>query len=107
MHYKSIAFYSVMVATIVAGPALLAAQTLPAGPAKTIIQQRCTACHVATQFTTKHKTADQWSQTVETMIGLGAKIDDADFDKIVDYLTANYGVQKPEPAPPSGAGSGR
>jgi mono/diheme cytochrome c family protein len=70
------------------------AQTLPAGPGRDKVQQSCTSCHVATQFTSKLKTADQWSQTVETMISNGAKISDTDFDTIVAYLTAHYGVAK-------------
>ena len=50
-----------------------------------------TACHVAAQVTAQHKTSEQWAETVSQMISNGAQVKDEDFDKVVAYLTKNYG----------------
>lgn len=39
----------------------------------------------------RRKTGRQWSETVEKMVGYGAKVgSDSDFDAIVRYLTRYY-----------------
>jgi len=67
-----------------------------AGPEKALVQKTCTACHVAGQVTAKRKTADQWGETVEKMIGYGAKLSDAEFESVVGYLSKNYGPDSPK-----------
>jgi TRAP-type C4-dicarboxylate transport system substrate-binding protein len=67
-------------------------EDFPPGAEKDLVQKTCTVCHVAGQVTSQHKSADQWNETVEKMVGYGAKVDsDADFSAIVTYLTRNYG----------------
>ena len=66
------------------------------GPEKVLVQKNCTACHVATQVTAKRKTAEQWGETVEKMIGYGAKLSDAEFESVVGYLAKNYGPDSPK-----------
>jgi len=61
-------------------------------PGKTETITACTACHEATTYTTKNLTSAQWAEMVDQMIGKGAKVSDADYDKIVGYLARNYGV---------------
>ena len=63
-----------------------------AGKTETITA--CTACHEATTYTTKHLTAAQWAEMVDQMVGKGAHVSDADYDKIVGYLARNYGPPK-------------
>lgn len=67
------------------------ADDFPPGDAHDLVVAACTQCHVASQVTSQHKTADQWAETVTQMIGNGAKVSDSDFDKVVNYLAKNYG----------------
>lgn len=92
-------------ATVVAGPGAAqeagpaaAALGKPGAPASStaeiakLVQSSCTSCHVATQYSARKKTAAQWGETVDQMIGFGAVISDDQYDKIVAYLAATYGV---------------
>ena len=85
---------SLVLLALVAATGMSRAQALPPGPMRDVVDQACTRCHLATEFTTKHKTADQWAQTVNQMIDKGAVISDNEFDRLVDYLTQNFGPEK-------------
>ena len=59
------------------------------------VQNNCTACHSADYVKTQPRgekfKKDFWAAEVTKMIKVyGAPIEDADVEKIVDYLTANY-----------------
>ena len=65
------------------------------GPNLELVQNNCTACHSADYIQTQPRGAkfkkDFWQAEVTKMIKVyGAPIDDADVDKIVDYLAATY-----------------
>jgi quinoprotein glucose dehydrogenase len=62
----------------------------PPGPGQAAVQKTCTGCHVASQVTSQRHSREDWSATVEKMIGFGAQVPDADFDRIVDYLARTY-----------------
>lgn len=68
-------------------------QAFAPGPAKPKVVAACSNCHAPSMITTKRFTADQWSEKVEQMIARGAKVSDADFDAVVDYLAHNYGAK--------------
>lgn len=65
------------------------------GPNLEVVQNNCTACHSADYIKTqprgpKFKT-DFWHAEVMKMIKVyGAPIDEADVDKIVEYLSQTY-----------------
>ncbi|HEX4271501.1 MAG TPA: hypothetical protein VHZ32_08945 [Rhizomicrobium sp.] len=67
------------------------ADDFPPGDMHDVVAKACTACHVAAQVTSQHKTADQWGETVSQMISNGAQVRDEDVDKIVAYLAKNFG----------------
>jgi hypothetical protein len=67
---------------------------LPPGPMQAKVKATCTSCHNTARITEEHFSRDQWSQELTKMEGLGAVIDDADRDGILDYLTKNFGPQK-------------
>jgi hypothetical protein len=67
---------------------------LPPGPMQAKVKAACTSCHNTTRITEQHFNRDQWSQELTKMEGLGAVIDDADRDGILDYLTKNFGPEK-------------
>jgi virginiamycin B lyase len=79
------------------------AQDLPDGPGKTEVVAACSGCHGIGQIIGEHRTADKWADTVNLMISNGAPVADADFDKVVGYLTTNFGpdpaAAAPAPAP--------
>jgi mono/diheme cytochrome c family protein len=65
------------------------------GPNLEVVQNNCTGCHSADYINTQPRgpkfKKDFWQAEVTKMIKVyGAPIDDADVDKIVDYLAATY-----------------
>lgn len=65
------------------------------GPNLDVVKNNCTACHSADYVNTQPRgpkfKKDFWKAEVTKMIKVyGAPIDDADVDKIVDYLAATY-----------------
>ena len=73
-----------------AAMAFAAGQNLPAGDGKEIVEKRCTACHDATPIVEKKGTKETWTETVKNMQAYGLTINDADFAKVVDYLSKNF-----------------
>ena len=66
-----------------------------AGPNRDVVKANCSACHSADYVQTQPRgekfKKDFWQAEVTKMIKVyGARIDDADVPKIVDYLTATY-----------------
>jgi cytochrome c oxidase cbb3-type subunit III len=71
------------------------AQSLPDGPGKATYQRACGTCHAAEMVLGRTMSRDQWSAEVTDMISKGAKINDADFPVIVDYLTQSFPLATP------------
>jgi mono/diheme cytochrome c family protein len=59
---------------------------LPDGPNRETVQRICSGCHSVQMFTGRGMTREQWGGVVSNMIGRGAKISDAEFDEVVNYL---------------------
>jgi cytochrome c oxidase cbb3-type subunit III len=72
---------------------------LPDGAGKTTVQNVCGTCHAAEMVLGKAMSREQWNAVVADMVTKGAKIGDADFTQVVDYLVTNLG--------PAAAGGGR
>lgn len=60
-------------------------------PERPLVQRACTTCHAAAQVVARRRTGHEWQEVVDKMIEHGAKVSDAEYDKIVGYLTKNYG----------------
>ena len=58
------------------------------------VKAACTSCHNTTRITEQHMTRQQWSDQLEKMEGLGAVIDEADRNAILNYLSKNFGPAK-------------
>jgi mono/diheme cytochrome c family protein len=90
----------------------LGAQTLPDGAGKDIVQRACSTCHPATLVMGRNMTTEQWHAEVTKMVGEGAKLTDAEFKQVVDYLAKAYpsgptaAPPPPPPAPAAQAGRG-
>jgi quinoprotein glucose dehydrogenase len=66
-------------------------QQLPPGPGKQPFERICSSCHGLNVATQTRRTHAGWEGTVETMRGRGATGSEADFERIVQYLTNNFG----------------
>ncbi|MEI9973304.1 MAG: cytochrome c [Ignavibacteriota bacterium] len=80
------------------------AQSLPDGPGKATFQAACGSCHSAEMVLGRAMNRDQWGAEVSDMISKGAKISDADFPTIVDYLARSFPPSTPSAAPARGGG---
>jgi hypothetical protein len=60
-----------------------------------LVEERCTTCHALTTVQTARKTPEEWKSTVERMIGLGARLSDAQAQEVIDYLSDTYGPDTP------------
>ena len=59
-------------AVLAQGPAGQAAQSLPTGDSKAIVETACTTCHAATMITNAGHTREDWKLLVERMVSAGA-----------------------------------
>jgi cytochrome c5 len=89
-------------------PAATPAQTpktveLPEGDGKAIATEFCQDCHKLTNLTKAKKAADDWHDTVATMMDRGARLPQDKIETLVAYLAKNFGPKAD--APISGTGS--
>lgn len=56
------------------------------------VPQLCGQCHAFDMVTRTHRTKEQWQAVIESMIGKGARISNAEFDAALEYLSKDYGV---------------
>ena len=69
----------------------MAAQNLPAGPAKETFENVCSQCHGLDIIVSEKHTKAEWKALVNTMANYGASAKDEEFDAIIDYLAKNFG----------------
>jgi competence protein ComEA len=65
--------------------------TIPDGEGMKEFKKVCATCHPAEQVVGRRRTEKGWEQSIEEMIARGAKGTDEELEKIVVYLTANFG----------------
>jgi len=58
---------------------------------KALFQHACAKCHGLSSVMRERNTRGRWAAVVDDMITRGADVSDADFEKLVDYLTKNLG----------------
>ena len=75
---------------------LLAEDTLPEGPGREIIYDRCQACHKLNVIMEKKRSRDGWKKIIAKMIGFGLKIGDRDKKMVLDYLATYRGIAPSE-----------
>ena len=83
----------ILVTTLIAflPAASVQAQDLPDGAGKELVMNVCSACHELGRITSKKRSKEEWSDTVDKMAKNGAKATDEEFDMIVAYLAKNFG----------------
>src|SRR4051794_39004664 len=57
--------------------------------ARNAFQKVCGACHAVTMVSDL-KTGDEWAETVDTMVSIGAKGSEAEFGLVLRYLASNF-----------------
>ena len=63
----------------------------PPGPNRDVVVKVCKDCHPVTQITKRRESRARWSQLTEKMFGEGAQMSDAEFEKVVVYLSVVLG----------------
>jgi mono/diheme cytochrome c family protein len=76
-------------------PAAVRAQGLPEGPGLEVVQKACGTCHPTAQVVGRHLSREEWSAQVTKMVAEGAKLTDAEFTQVVNYLARSF---PPDPA---------
>ncbi|HEY1679598.1 MAG TPA: hypothetical protein VGG04_17915 [Candidatus Sulfotelmatobacter sp.] len=84
-------------------PSVNGTETLPAGPMQAKATTACTECHEARIIVQQRLTKATWTKEVDKMTKWGAVVDAGDRDALIDYLSANFGVDQPQYAPPRSA----
>jgi len=64
-----------------------------------LVTARCTTCHAASRFESKHLTQDQWQGVVTRMISFGARVTPDEEPTIVAWLASHYGPEEAPAAP--------
>ena len=77
-----------------------ATQQLPDGPGKELLPKLCAGCHDLTFTISTRETEEGWTKIVNDMRSKGADGTEAEFAKVIAYLTANMGKPKPSDGHP-------
>ena len=75
-----------------------AAQQLPDGPGKEILEKQCNTCHTLEVIVAQRNDAAEWKRLVMNMIDRGAEITEEQVPVVVDYLATNWSKPAPPPA---------
>ena len=55
-----------------------------------LVQERCTECHDLGRVERAKKTEEEWKATVERMVTLGAQLNQAEQELVIQYLAETY-----------------
>jgi hypothetical protein len=69
---------------------------LPEGAMQAKAVTSCTECHEARIVVQQRLGKPAWTKEVDKMIKWGAVVDAQDHDPLIDYLSTNFGTDKPE-----------
>ncbi|UVO53120.1 hypothetical protein [Sphingomonas sp. SUN039] len=82
------------VALAAPAPVKRVAARFPPGPAMAKVSTACGGCHAPDIVLNARKSRAQWEVSLDRMIDRGAKVSDAEYDGVVDYLVKNFGTGK-------------
>lgn len=68
---------------------------LPPGPLQAKVTTACTECHEARIIVQQRLSKAAWTKEVDKMTKWGALVDPQDRDAFIDYLSTNFGTDKP------------
>jgi hypothetical protein len=90
--------WTVILSALLLG-SLLAACGAGAGPeqadpasldGEALVQERCATCHDLGRVESAGKTAEGWKANVERMVSKGAKLNEAEQEAVIAYLSEAY-----------------
>lgn len=67
---------------------------LPAGKAKTLVENTCSECHGLDQVVSNPMSAEAWRTTVKSMVKKGATLSPEEIETVVDYLSVYFAPDK-------------
>ena len=88
-----IAWYALLLGLTIAFPAA-AADKLPPGEGKRIVETICSSCHPIEVVTSKSYSKERWQAVVEAMISEGASLTKEEASQVVEYLARNFGEKE-------------
>lgn len=93
-------FLGLLILTSVMGRAQTPSPSeLPDGPIQAKATTACTECHEGRIIVQQRLSKATWTKEVDKMIKWGALVDPQDKDALIDYLSTNFPVDKPEYIP--------
>jgi cytochrome c5 len=66
---------------------------IPDGPGKAIVLNICTMCHDLSRIRRGHRSAEEWEETLNSMLNEGAPLPDDQFPIVHAYLSRHFGVE--------------
>ena len=96
---KRSCFVALLLIVITSGVSYFHAQSfptpeLPAGPMKDKATTACTECHESRIIVQQRLSKAAWTKEVDKMIKWGAIVDAQDRDPLIDYFSANFGLDR-------------
>jgi len=88
-----IAWFALMLALTPTLPGM-AADKLPAGDGRRIVENTCSSCHEIEVVTSKNYSKERWRSVVDAMIDEGASLTKAEAARVVEYLAKNFGDEE-------------
>ena len=82
-------------AVVVSASSASSSSELPDGAMQAKAQTACTECHEARIIVQQRLSKGAWTKEVDKMVKWGAVLDSSDHDALIDYLSSNFGVDKP------------
>lgn len=65
--------------------------SVPTPSEQALVQERCTSCHGMERITSARKTRAEWAEIVARMVSKGARLNAAEQNIVVEYLSKTYG----------------
>ena len=92
---SAVTFALFLAVTTVSAQSAPSAAELPDGAMKAKAQTACTECHEARIIMQQRLSKGAWTKEVDKMAKWGALVETADRDALIDYLSSNFGPDKP------------
>lgn len=93
---RAVVALAALVAVPIMKPQSVSSSDLPEGPLQAKATTACTECHEGRIIVQQRLSKAAWTKEVDKMTKWGALLEPQDHDPLVDYLSTNFGVDKPE-----------
>ena len=87
-----------LVLTVAPTALAMAAQELPEGEGKKLLEDRCVGCHSLKPVVSLKQSQGAWKELLTKMVGYGARLDGKEVDIVAGYLAKYFGPLSPSAA---------